>query len=321
MNVTGAAQASPSAESPAMVETVRGPIPVSELGFSLMHEHVIMNWMKENRLNGLLHDNALMAEELRRFKAVGGGTIVELTSIGLGRNPTALREISDATGLHVIMGTGFYREPYLERSHIDRSDATGLAELLLQEVEVGVDGTGIKPGIIGEVGQNGPIMTAIEERAFRAAALTQTASNLTLSTHAARWPVGISQLNLLEELGVDPSRVIIGHCDTVPSPEYHLEVARRGAYVQFDTLCVAMKSQYELNKRVAYVTNMIDAGYVNQVLLSHDVCLTDHLTVYGGGGYSFITDRFFELLTQAGVSHGAIRQMCVINPSNALTPS
>ncbi|MDR5701665.1 phosphotriesterase family protein [Agromyces aerolatus] len=301
------------------VVTVLGTIPATELGMTLTHEHLLMNWMKENRLNGLLADIQLMSAELEPFAAAGGRTVVELTSMGIGRDPQGLAEIARRTGLNIVMGTGFYREPYLDPGFVNRKDASAIAEWLELDIREGADGTGIRPGIIGEVGQDGPVMTAMEERTFRAAGLAQLATGLTISTHAARWPNGLPQLDLLDSLGVDPGRVIIGHADTVPSSDYHLELARRGAFVQFDTLCIAMRQPFELDKRIEYVLRMLDAGHVDRLLLSHDVCVTDHLSVYGGGGFGYLTSTFLPALRDHGVSDDDIDRITVQNPARALT--
>src|SRR6478609_5457867 len=109
----------------------------------------------------------------------------------------------------------------------------GLADVIVRDIEEGTDG--VRAGIIGEIGCD-RFVSALEERSFRAAARAHRRTGLTITTHAARWPVGTAQLDLLVEEGVDPSRVVIGHCDMVPDHDYHLTLARRGAWVQFDTV-------------------------------------------------------------------------------------
>src|SRR5690348_30206 len=262
--------------------TVLGPVPARQLGVTLPHEHVFIDLVREYRGDGLLNDHALAVEELAAFAAAGGRTVVDCTSLGLGRDPEALARVARETGLNVVMGCGWYRDPYLP-DELDQQPVEALAELVVRDIEEGVAGTGIRAGIIGEVGADRWYVSAREERSFRAAARAHHRTGLTITTHAARWPVGLPQLDLLAEERVDPRRVVVGHCDMVPDPDYHLALARRGAWVQFDT--VHGESEYDVRCRVAWIRNLGDHGHLDQVLLSQDVCLRSDLRALGGPGY------------------------------------
>lgn len=299
------------------MQTVRGPVAAAELGMILPHEHIFINLLREYRADGLLDDADLMAAELARYTAVGGRTVVDCTTRELGRAPERLAAISDRTGLHIVMGCGHYRDPYIDGGQVDRLSVDALAEAIIDEVQQGVDGTGIRPGVIGEVGCNGPHISAVEERTLRAAARAHLATGLTLTTHAARWPVGLPQLDLFEAEGVLPGRVVIGHCDLVPDPAYHLELARRGAFVQFDTINGSV--EYEIERRVRAVVALAEAGHLDQVLLSHDVCLTSDLAATGSGGYGFVASTFVPRLRAAGLTEAECQQLVELNPRRALT--
>lgn len=307
--------------TPPLVNTVAGAVSVDDLGLVLTHEHLFIDLVREFRGIGLLHEVDLLTEEVRRFAAAGGGTIVDCTSVGIGRDPMKLREVAAATGVHIVMGCGYYRDPFLDEQWIDANDADAIAVQLIREIEHGVGDTGIRPGIIGEVGCNRDYLSAREERSLRAAARASRATGLPITTHAARWEVGHIQLDVFEHEGVDPGSVIIGHCDLLQQDgkRYHLELARRGAYVQFDTLAHAL-GEYDLDQRVGYVTNMIDAGHTDRILLSHDVCLRTHLAAFGGTGFSFIADDFRRRLLAAGVTPDEFHAITVANPARALTP-
>ena len=214
------------------VMTVLGPVDADELGVTLPHEHVFLDLTREYRANGLLNDPALAEAELRQYVDAGGRTLVDVTSGGLQGDPAALRTMAERTGLHIVRGSGYYRRAYFP-AYVDELSTDALADLIVADIEEGVDG--VRAGIIGEIGCD-KVITAIEERSFRAAARAQRRTGLTITTHAARWPVGSAQLDLLVEEGVDPSRVVIGHCDMVPDHDYHLSLARRGAWIQFDTV-------------------------------------------------------------------------------------
>lgn len=259
--------------------TVRGPVEASALGMVLPHEHVFIDLLREYRGVGLLADEALAIEELARFGAAGGTTLVDCTSEGLGRRPEALRRVSEATGVAIVMGAGHYRRPYLDEARIDAMSVDELAESIVRDLELGVGDTGIRAGIIGEIGCDRTI-SAVEERVFRAAARAHRRTGATITTHAARWPVGDAQLDLLAEEGVDPGRVIIGHCDMVPDPDYHLRLARRGAWVQFDTVQGA--HAFDTQRRLAWIATLVEAGYGHRPLLSQDVWLTSDLAAGTG---------------------------------------
>ncbi|WP_326822087.1 hypothetical protein OHA77_03545 [Streptosporangium sp. NBC_01639] len=298
------------------VVTVTGECAAEDLGFVLPHEHLFLDLVQEYRGDGLLNDREAAVEDLRSYATAGGGALIDCSTRGLNPQPEWVAEVSRRTGVKIVMGCGFYRDPYLRPEWIDRTTVSALADELIHEVEHGFGTTGVRPGIIGEIGADREYISAAEERSFRAAARTHHATGLTITTHAARWPVGIPQLDLLAEEGVAPQRVIIGHCDTVADPDYHLEVARRGAYVQFD--CIRKGPEWDLQSRVRYVLNLVENGFADRVLISHDVCLNSHLEVRGGGGYTLILREFLPRLRDAGLSDELIEQITVHNPANAL---
>jgi predicted metal-dependent phosphotriesterase family hydrolase len=296
--------------------TVTGPVAASDLGVTLPHEHIFIDLLREYRGDGLLNDGALAISEVAAFRAAGGRTMVDVTSEGLGRAPEALRRVSEATGVRIVMGSGHYREPYLDRGRIDRSSTDELAAEIVEDLEVGVRGSGIRAGIIGEIACD-RWLTSAEERAFRAAGRAHRRTGVTITTHAARWPVGLRQLDLLAEEGVDPRRVIVGHCDTVPDPAYHLALARRGAFVQFDT--IQGENEYDISVRIGYVRALVAAGFADRILLSQDVCLRSNLRAMGGSGYVYVVTGFRARLLEAGVSAELIRRFLVENPRAALS--
>lgn len=312
---------------PHTVMTVRGPVPASELGLTLMHEHILVNMLRELRVEGLLNDVPLAVRELARFKELGGGTVVDMTNRSLGQQPRALRRISELSGLHIVMGCGLYRQQYYDAAWLDRMSTDELASWMVRDLTEGVDGTGIRAGIIGEIACD-QWLTAQEERVFRAAARAHRRTGATISTHAARWPVGLTQLDLLEEEGVSPGRVIVGHCDTVASVEwdaeqsvldYHLAIAERGAFVQFDTVRKGPGFEHDLDARVRFVRHLIDKGRIDRILLSHDVAWRSALRTFGGGGYVLIIEDFVPRLKAAGIGEDQIRTILVDNPRRALT--
>jgi predicted metal-dependent phosphotriesterase family hydrolase len=299
------------------VITVRGPVDASTLGITLPHEHVFLNLMLEYKKEGVLNDEVLARRELEQLNEHGCRTIVDLTSLELDRDPVALRRMSEATGLTIVMGCGHYRDPYINRDYLDRKGIDGLTADLVDEIRNGYQDTGIRPGIIGEVGSNHRWISASEERALRVAARAHVATGLTIMTHAARWPLGIPQLAILREMGVDPRHVVVGHCDMVPSMEYHETIAATGAFVEFDT--IRGENEYATTSRVEWVMNLARKGHLEQILLSHDICLTSLYTAFGGVGYTYLFREFVPRLRAAGLGDGEIDTLLVANPARMLT--
>jgi phosphotriesterase-related protein len=215
------------------VQTVLGPVAPDELGWVLPHEHTaIALWHIANRWDywELRRDEPVIREELAAFRAAGGGTVVDLTLDGVGRDPEWLAGLARATGLHVVMGAGWYRGAhYPPELLVDRRSVDALAELIVRDATVGVGETGIRAGIIGEIGVDKPWLSATEERVHRAAARAARRTGLAITTHAVQSTVGLDQLDVFEAEGADLSRVVIGHCDSNPSLEYHLAIAERAA--------------------------------------------------------------------------------------------
>lgn len=300
------------------VMTVLGPIPGSELGLTLPHEHLFIDLFRITRVrDGLLNDEVLMTQEAARFKTAGGRTLVEVTSHGLNRNAAAMRRVAEATGLNVVMGCGWYRDPYYDHQYIARRSTPDLAADIVLEIEKGEPGTGIRPGIIGEIGADWAWVSPVEERVHRAVARAHKKTGLAITLHALESPVGLQQLDILAEEGADLRRVIVGHCDTWPDPDYHDAIARRGAYVQFDT--IRGLHPYEVEKQLRLVREFLRRGHLRQLLLSHDNCFRSHLVGYGGNGFAYIPTQFGPRLKEAGLGDEQIRVLLVENPRRALT--
>ena len=299
------------------VMTVTGPVPISDLGFTLPHEHIFANQAREYRGNGLLNDEALAILEIEKLIGSGGRTLIDCTIDEVARDPLALQRVSKATGLNIVMGCGHYRDPYLDNNWFDKNAPDAIAEIIVRDLMEGVDDTGVRSGIIGEIGADKWYISAAEERSFRAAARAHHKTGITITTHAARWPVGLPQPDLLAEENVDPRRVIIGHCDMVPTPDYHEALAKRGAWVEFDT--IRGESEYDTELRVGFVLKMVELGFAAHVLISHDLCLRTHMSVTGGCGYDFIIRDFIPRLKKAGLDDEIIHQITVENPARALT--
>jgi predicted metal-dependent phosphotriesterase family hydrolase len=315
----------PGPAAPGRVQTVLGPIDPADLGWTLPHEHTAITlWHIPNRWDywELRRDEPAIVEELGSFRTSGGGAIVDLTLDGVGRDPDWLAGISRATGLHVVMGSGWYRGAhYPAEALIDRRSVAALADEIVRDATVGVGETGVRAGIIGEIGTDKPWLSAQEERVHRAAARAARRTGLAITTHAVQSTVGLDQLDLFEAEGADLSRVVIGHADSNPSLAYHLAIAERGATVEFDFLGMNF-TPLERNGEGRIVDNLrelLARGHVERILLSQDVCHDSQLRRYGGSGYTYLADTFLPRLRAAGVSDHEIRTITIDNPRRLLT--
>ena len=307
------------------VQTVLGPVAPDDLGFTLPHEHTqIALWHIPSRWDywQLTRDEPRIVEELAAFRDVGGRSLVDLTMPGVGRDPAWLAGVARASGLNVVMGCGWYRGAYYPtEALIDRRSVDDLADELVREATDGVGGTGIRPGIIGEIGTDKPWISALEERVHRAAARASRRTGMALTTHSVLSPVGVEQLGLFEDEGADPRRVVVGHADSYPHLEHYLAIVERGASVEFDFLGMSFTpaERHGEGRIVELVCDLLARGYAEHILLSQDVCHDSQLRRYGGKGYTYLASTFLPRLREAGVSDAEIETMTVANPRRLLS--
>ncbi|WP_174364848.1 phosphotriesterase-related protein [uncultured Caballeronia sp.] len=342
----------------AQVMTVLGPIPVSQMGVTLMHEHILLDasgkWVPPaccgdrfigeqkvhigilgalrmnplmNRDNCQLFDADVAVEELMRFRELGGETVIDPTNLGLGRDPAALQRIARRTGLNIVMSTGFYLEP----SHPDYVKHKSIDELAAQLI-FDVGGADEKPdvlaGMIGEIGVSAAF-TANEEKSLRAAARASAATHVPLSVHLPGWVRhGHRVLDIVEEEGADLNHTVLCHMN--PSHmdvEYQHTLARRGAWLEYDMIGMeyfyadenAQSPSDEENARA--IKALIDAGFINRILMSQDVFMKIMLTRFGGHGYGYILKYFVPRLRRHGVSNEQIETMMITNPTRVFSGS
>jgi phosphotriesterase-related protein len=275
--------------------------------------------------NLVLDDPETAAKELMMFKDLGGGTVIDVTCRGIGPRPLDLRALSEKTGLKIISGCGYY----VDRSHAPDTSAKTvdqIADEIVKEITEGIGGTDVRAGIIGEVGTSQPI-TENEKKVLVASAHAQKVTGVAISVHFHwRGKHGPQVVRLLESEGVDPAKVILGHQDDIlrPTLEYYVSLAETGAFVQFDCFGSEAYSD-ELGlvhardvQRVDFVERLIDAGYVDNLLLSHDVAYKMHMRTYGGYGYGHILRTIVPMLRARSVTEDEIKQMLVENPKRAV---
>ena len=350
------------------VMTVKGPIDPERLGYTIMHEHLFLDlrkwaapsengpvtdtavWDQKLTLDNLhlarsrkavgedylLNDEKMITEEAMEYGIWGGGTIVEVTSIGLRRDPEAMLRVSEATGLNVVMGAGWYQKMF-HPPDMNQRTVEDLAEEIVRDVTVGVGDTGIRSGIIGEVGVQGEPIEPNEIKSIRASARASRATGASISFHrgGADRQEKLQVVNVLGEEGADFSRVIFGHSDPMAGDmPLMLELLKHGVYIQFDLLGRVNAPldwkppsylqedmwTFGINSLVAdAIPRLISEGYADRILLSHDVCTRVQLKRYGGTGYSYIPEVFLPHLRNRGVAEEHIQLIMVENPKRVLT--
>lgn len=311
------------------VQTVLGPVDPAELGFALPHEHTaIALWHIPNRWDywELTADEPLITAELARFRDAGGTTLADLTLPGVGRDPAWLVRLARATGLHLVMGAGWYRGAhYPAEARIDRRSVDDLADELVREAEQGISVEGldaaVRPGILGEIGTDKPWISALEERVHRAVARASRQTGIAITTHAVMSDVGLAQLRVFETEGADLTRVVIGHADSYPNLDYYLEVIKRGASVEFDFLGMSFTPQERHGEPrvIELLLELLSRDHADRVLLSQDVCHNQQLRRYEGNGYTYLQETFLPRLRERGLSQAEIDQLTIANPRRILT--
>ena len=338
------------------VVTVRGEVSPDTLGVTLPHEHLLFDlraWAPEvteasrialaespvtieilgelyrdpeiNRDNLRQLDVNLAIEEAMQFKFAGGSTIVDCTSIGLARDVNALRVVSEATGLNIVAGSGFYLAQ-VHPKYVAEKSVEELANQMIMEIQTGVGDTGIRCGIIGEIGTSWPLHPQ-EEKVLRAAAYAQQKTGAAVSVHPFPWGKNAHKLlDILEQEGANLTRVVMDHIDSCGfDAEYPASLAKRGCFVEFDTFGSEFyhdsygTSEPTDRERVADVMELAKKGYMSQILLSHDLSFKIMLKKYGGQGYAHILKHIVPSLRRAGLTDKNLKEILIDNPRNMLT--
>jgi phosphotriesterase-related protein len=299
----------------AKIMTVRGEIDSSDLGICLSHEHLFVDWyLVDRNPDHWLDHMGSAVDDLKHYKSIGGSALLDLTNLGLGRDPKRIKEAAESSDLHIVMGCGWYREPFYP-AEINRRSLNSLAAELIDEIENGVNG--VKPGVIGEIGTDREFVSGVEERVLRASARAALHTGLAVVTHAIKSRVGLDQLEILADEGLQLNRVSISHCDSFMHFDYHEGIASQGAYVSFDSNNPRNPLLQRL--RVEAVLNLVQKGFEDRVVLSQDVCKSDHRREAGGPGYSYVLEKMLPELLSRGVTQAQEDKFMIHNPRRLLT--
>ena len=356
------------------IQTVLGSILPEELGTTLMHEHLIVSafnktfvgteksvqpstsrdevdfnepvtmnilgLLRRNPIlckdNSIYSDESLAVKELNYFKEFGGKSIVEVTVKGIGRNPLALQRISKTSGLNIIAATGWY-VAISHPDHVKNKTVEDLTAIMVKEIEEGIGTTGIKAGVIGEIGCSNPVPYHSEEKkVVRAAAGAQIETNAAYTIHPsltdANKRINSVQcadkyVDLIEKEGMNLEKFYLSHADrTSMYLDYHRKLLDRGIslgydcfgkFYYFDTIFIGAGGVTD-GDRIKAIVELCKNGYDKQIILSHDCGFKTDLREYGGFGYAHISRNIIPMLEDKGVSHKQIRNMMIDNPMHLL---
>jgi phosphotriesterase-related protein len=298
--------------------TTLGPKSTDELGTILPHEHVFVDlrtWDQPGYAQADTDDVIqLMAPEIAKAQEAGITAIVECSTVGVGRRADIDRAVSEATNFPLVVPTGIYREPWIP----DWAHAAGEAELtewMVNELLGEIEDSGVQAGWIKlSAGDDG--LTACETKVLRAAATAGAATNAIIGSHTIRGRVVRDQLDIIEKAGYTPERFIWIHTQAEPDFELHLEMARRGAWLEYDAIG---SDQFDDDYFVRQIQRVLDAGLADQLLLSHDRGWYDPAQPGGGipKAYTYIHKQLLPKLEAAGVDEPTIRQLTQTNPFRA----
>lgn len=293
-----------------------------------------LGWMHRlkyvNREVLRLHDERLALEEAQNFALVGGGTIVDVTSRGIGRDPLGLARLARATGLNVVMGASYY-VPLAHPPGTENKSDEDLYSETVSDVLNGVDGTGIRSGVIGEVGIVAPI-DDLQMRILRSAAAASIDTGCPLTIHPPLDDTGaLEVMRILLDGGADAGNIVMGHLGMAVVDRGALaELASTGCYLQYDHFGGFEDSTFQYSgkgealaqndeDRIGTLEYLAALGAEDRLLASHDVCIQTHLRTYGGKGYDHMVSSIVPRMTRRGMSQELIDKIFVANPARALT--
>ena len=337
---------------PGRVQTVLGPIAPEALGATLMHEHIFVDLVSPHRAarneleseitletafainygrvkhNGKFRlDRADVGiSEVSAMKAAGGRAMVDLTCGGIKPNPDGLVEVAKATGVHIVMGCGYYVEEYQSPATFKKTVDEFAQEIAGQVLE-GAWGTNVRAGIIGEIGCQAP-WTDLEKRVMRGAVIAQKQTGAAINVHPGRHPDQPQEVaEFVRKAGGDLTRLIISHIDrTIFDVDRLLKLAGTGATIELDLFGIE-QAFYPLSDidmpndgvRLKLIRALIERGHSAQIVISHDICTKTRLMQWGGHGYGHIFQNVLPLMRARGFSEAEIDAILVQNPRRLLT--
>jgi phosphotriesterase-related protein len=304
-----------------IIMTVNGPVSSKKMGISLIHEHILVDFIGADSVNDSRWDKSKVINRslpfLKQIKGLGCKTFVECTPAYLGRDPILLKTLSDSSGLNIITNTGYYgavNNKFIPK-HAFNETADQLAARWKMEWDNGIDDTGIKPGFI-KIGVMGGNLSDLHKKLVMAAARTHLKTGMVITSHTGPAITAFEQLAVLREEGVLPEAFIWAHAQSEHDLYNHLKAAKMGAWISLDGL-----NDNNLNEYIIMIKNLKVNHLINKVLLSQDSGWYHPGEENGGdySGYTTLVEKLVPLLLKENFSRKEINQLLVINPSKAFT--
>lgn len=337
-----------------MINSVLGPIEVEKLGVTLPHEHIFIDMRHcvqktgkeppifyekislENRGEVFsdpyaILDNAVLesdlcferaVKEMEYFKSYGGVSVVDCTLDEIGRDPVALKRLSERTGVNIILGCGHY----YDRAHfpyVKEATAEELCREIITDLTVGIRNTGIRSGVIGEIGTS-DVMTENEIKSLHAAGMAGKETNRPIHVHTGLYSEnGERIVKILTGEGVAPEKICIDHVDVLLRRDYIKRLLSLGVYVEFDDFGKefyvnrANRFAYDL-ERIELLSELIREGYGDRILITNDICLKTMYRSFGGCGYAHVLRGVRDIALENGIDEREYERLIIDNPKEFL---
>ncbi|KXF81643.1 phosphotriesterase family protein [Enterovibrio coralii] len=287
-------------------------MPINNEGYTYCHEHLYIDLSpQKGNIDCKLDQYSLIAQELSDLVSHGVFNIVEVTNRYMGRNPHFLECLKRDTGMNILASTGYYIEGFFPKELYDKS-AEAIRDEMVQEIEVGIEDSGLKASLIGEIGSSENAFTDTEKKVFKAAAMAQYETGRPISTHLSFSTMGKEQIVFLKQCGADLSRVTVGHCDLRNDLDQLLWIIDQGCYVQFDT--IGKNSYFPDETRINMLEELAKRDLLGHVMLSLDITRRSHLKKNGGPGFLYLLDTFLPKLKERGFTQQQVDTMLRHNP-------
>jgi phosphotriesterase-related protein len=308
-----------AAPPPGTIHTVRGPIDVGAMGVTLVHEHVLVDFVGADGVSRSRYDAEeafrIILPHLQDLRTRGCRTLLECTPAYLGRDPLLLRRLSEASGLHIVTNTGYYgaANDIAVPRHAHVETARQLADRWTSEARLGIEGTAVRPGFV-KIGVDPGPLSGIDRKLVEAGALCHLDTGLTLAIHTGNGAAALEILSILKKAGVSPEAYVWVHPQNERDRATHSWAAQQGAWVEFDGV-----SPQSLETHLDAVVDLLWRDQLDRVLVSQDAGWY-HVGEAKGGAYrpyTFLFDAFVPALRARGLGAADIRTLLVGNPARA----
>ena len=276
-------------------------------GITYAHEHITIDLSGPKKDDDCKLDTIEETiKELKELKSKGVCNIIDVTNRGMGRNAPFLTKVKEETGINILSSTGYYKSPFFPEE-VYKLSIKELAHIMFMEITEGIDKSGIKAEVIGEIGTSKDNISPEEEKVFRAASRVHVETGKPIVTHTTLGTLGMQQINIFKEYGVNLDKVVISHVDLSGNLDYILRLIDQGVNVAFDTIG---KINYQPEDvRVSLLKELTKRGLSEKIVLSMDITRKSHLKYLNGLGYLYLLEKFVPLLKRGGISEAHIDNM------------